>query len=444
MKHDLSMGLLCPRRGAPTTLIVAIAVVALEAACAPRRLPVRPDPACSAAAGAALHADAHLDTSIERPDITPSARGFTGSLVVSLSHPAPRSDEHGNATIEYRMSTPTEGASGEGSWSTYTHPIRILRSRHIEARRCVDGLAVRCGPVQSATFVDVDTRPAPSSVVETAAGARVGVVRGPMVTALSARLGLSIDVTKRRLVVGVDVPFGVGLGGALSRGEMRAMRRFSCDGSLGMMPIFGNPSAAIRYAQSTHDGAWTFALGGRLAAPVNVGEPSCEALGALSTLALGGGGYDLFEYAGGYLPFAIPLSVEYRASGVRARVDAAPELFAPIFRRARAEEPWRVVLQWAVEVEARAGSEDISFFAGARVQGVHSPSADLGSFTSVWARSTGALGGREQIAAEPFVGLDLGGAWARIGVLTPLDRPLGFGFDERGLYSIRLTLGKRL
>jgi hypothetical protein len=49
-----------------------------------------------------------------------------------------------------------------------------------------------------------------------------------------------------------------------------------------------------------------------------------------------------------------------------------------------------------------------------------------------------------QLAVEPYLFYDPGrGFYARVGCLVALDEPLGFGFDEYGMASIRVTLGGR-
>jgi hypothetical protein len=49
-----------------------------------------------------------------------------------------------------------------------------------------------------------------------------------------------------------------------------------------------------------------------------------------------------------------------------------------------------------------------------------------------------------QLAVEPYLFYDPGrGFYARVGCLVALDEPLGFGFDEGNVASIRVTLGGR-
>jgi hypothetical protein len=129
---------------------------------------------------------------------------------------------------------------------------------------------------------------------------------------------------------------------------------------------------------------------------------------------------------------------------VYVHAEAASQFFVSIFDRAHASEPHRYVQQWAVEGAFRPSYSGARVFVGARAQAVYSPSADLDSFASVGIGGEGAPGARAQFAIEPFVGVDLRAVWARIGFLTPLDRPLGFGFDHEGLYTLRFTFGRRL
>jgi hypothetical protein len=281
---------------------------------------------------------------------------------------------------------------------------------------------------------------------------RVGVVRAPSLTALSFDVSVGLELFERatstqgtsdRGVLDIDMPFGVGLGGRLSPDQVRAPRYLGCDARQDLMPIFGNPSVGFRYVHSFLKDQMRLSFGGRIVAPVNAGEPSCAALGTVSSLVLGNGGYDLVQYAGGYVPLVLPISLEYRGPQAYVRLETAGQLFIPIFERARRDEPARFVPQWAFEGAYHMPEGDIRLFIGARLQGVYSMVGDIGSFASVDPGSTGVPGAHQQLALEPFLGFEVRAMWARVGFLTPLDRPLGFGFDHAGLYTIRLTVGRR-
>jgi hypothetical protein len=81
-----------------------------------------------------------------------------------------------------------------------------------------------------------------------------------------------------------------------------------------------------------------------------------------------------------------------------------------------------------VEAEFRHGK---GFGGGLAVQLFHAFSASSDGDTA-------------QLAAEPFVSYQGESAFARIGVLTALDEPLGFGFDKGKVAALRLTVGMHL
>jgi hypothetical protein len=270
-----------------------------------------------------------------------------------------------------------------------------------------------------------DERPWGSVARRSAVALRLDVIHPTEGAALGFGLEGSIGI-EDLVFIDVDVPFGFGFFPGLDPGA-----------------FFGNPSLGAHVAFGSEHVVGSAGL--RVTAPVNDGEfSSIESFVTSSVLLFGQAGYDLHRYIPSFFPLGLPLAFELLFEPVAWRIEAAPILVIPIgsrevptpeqVRAAGLEAevvPLReaVLLQAATELAARA---DFGLLGGARFQALFVASEGQASAEN-----------RTQLAVEPFVGFDDRQIFSRLGVLVPLDEPLGFA-DGEGILAVRSTVGVRL
>jgi hypothetical protein len=190
----------------------------------------------------------------------------------------------------------------------------------------------------------------------------------------------------------------------------------------------GNPTVGVHYADTLIP---TVALlaGGTISVSPNL-DPALDTrlatyLGAASRAA-----FDQHRLTAEYLFIRPRVGVEVRfASVFYYRGDLCPVVWIPIGENADDAE---LVIDQGNEIEARA---DMGLGGGLRFQQALFPTTDdNGIFDDDVDRA--------QTALEPyFVYEPDKGFFARLGLLVALDEPLGFGFDDGNVATLRVQLG---
>ena len=167
----------------------------------------------------------------------------------------------------------------------------------------------------------------------------------------------------------------------------------------------GNPTVGAHYAKT--DGPLTFYVGGRAGIPlVQAFDDQNQRIATLFS-AVSMAYWDNYLWTP-YLPVGGFGGVEYVANEVlRVRGELAPTFMIP-FEGRDAE------FQYQIRLEGEARHES-HFGGGLGLQGVHLLTQS---------------GNNGQVAVEPFGAYDNGSIFLRLGLLTAIDDPLGFGFDE--------------
>ncbi|WP_437304648.1 hypothetical protein [Sorangium sp. So ce388] len=401
--------------------------------------PMQPDDVCAAVARL------ELDPELPAPWIDPQTAGFTENIVVTL---APRSTttEVCYSRQDLTASTPTSAtplplneerkALRRGPWRRYDTPLEVGPASVIFAVRVRHD--AKSSPTRSRVAMSVlrnlDEVPWNDADRGSAFSLRTALSRPKQYTAIAFDPSLSLESRPWSIIV--DVPFGFGLPGSADQGRgtdvCEAEERV--DGWVG---IFGNPSVTARVTLFDRISA-----GLRLTVPMNNGTfDSCDAASATTALALSSAGSELYRYAGGYIPLGLPLAIEHSWTQLHLHYQMVGNLYLPVLTRAGkyTELTW----EHDLEIALRTAHSDARLIGGLRLRGVLA-SSEFASFAAVRGSPGEGNGSKNQFSAEPFIGVDTGRGWVRLGTLIPLDRPLGFGFDRGRLYTVNFTLGRRL
>jgi hypothetical protein len=227
--------------------------------------------------------------------------------------------------------------------------------------------------------------------------------------------------------------------------------------------LIGNPGVTGYFHAHPLEPWLHLGVGLRLRVPVRDGqfvepelpeEPvrgrSYAALGAslaAEHLVMSRAGYDVDAWTGGFLPVTAFGRIVGEGSSFYLLADAGFVQLYPIYDRYRHRDhdtsKVRLVFQTAAEGAYRIGDANLGFHIGPRVQFVcFVGGTRLGDLAALHAR----VPYREaygQWSAGAFAGIEARGVWTRLGMLLPLNRPLGPPFREDRTFAVNVELGRR-
>lgn len=187
--------------------------------------------------------------------------------------------------------------------------------------------------------------------------------------------------------------------------------------------VFGNPTVGLHWSDLVTNDIALFA-GGTFSFPTMLADPSSNRVAEAAALGLESRAlYDSHRFAPRYVVISPRFGMEWRIIPVLFfRTDITPGIFV---RVVRAGEPTEVVIDQGNEIEWRAR---FGFGVGGRLQ------------ETFFLRN---VPDQAQIAFEPFIGYEPphSGFFFRLGLLTALDTPLGFGADRDKVATVRLKMG---
>lgn len=174
-----------------------------------------------------------------------------------------------------------------------------------------------------------------------------------------------------------------------------------------------------------------FSIGGTVSIPTRyVFQNSTDQREFVTRAAFSRGYYDAYRFGPEVVYLRVPLGLEARFARVFIyRGELVPEVWIPASDELDGRGP-QLLLEHADELEARA---PFGFGGGVRLQFAFALTSAIAVAPS----------DRLQAAIEPFLGYEAPsrGFFARLGMLTGLDSPLGFGFRSGRLLSLRMQVG---
>lgn len=191
--------------------------------------------------------------------------------------------------------------------------------------------------------------------------------------------------------------------------------------------IFGNPTFGLHYGGMLSRRVALYA-GGTISVSPNLDSDISDNL--VASLATGANAYgDLHRYVPEYIFVRPRVGVEIQgAPFFYYRGELVPMILGPLGENVRNAE---FVIETLHDFEFRARS---GVGGGVRLQGVFLATFDRGFDNNE---------DTSQLAMEPFFAYEPpdGHFYARVGLLIALDEPLGFGFKEGRVATIRTSLG---
>lgn len=218
-----------------------------------------------------------------------------------------------------------------------------------------------------------------------------------------------------RLYLDAEIPFAYGNVSARLTSAVMDVDEESSSGGF----VFGNPTLGAHITRDLSRTAAVF-LGGSLSIPV-IHEPDRETRSALQAVTPARASVDLHRFTPEHLPLRARGGVELRsgASFFHYRGEVVTMLALPT-DGGEAE----LVIEPSNELELR-GQRGLG--GGVRLQAALTPIEH----------------DKAQLALEPFASYEpeKTGVYGRIGLLIALDGPLGFGFDEDKVATLRFAFG---
>lgn len=245
------------------------------------------------------------------------------------------------------------------------------------------------------------------------------------------RLGVRADIWPSNSGLGNVVAAGMGVGGQVS-----ILKRVVLEGDLPWVVVAGDNI-------ETRTSFGNITLGGKLVGRVTpfvalyggatVSIPtrfSVKSTDDIVTPAFGMASSAYYE-AHRWMPMTtfvrIPLGAEVKLSILRLRGEVVPTVWIPVGDNTNTTQ---FMLNVAAEGELRA---PFGLMGGLRLQAAFGVTDGL-QF---------APGDRAQTAIEPFIGYEPSrlGLYVRLGLLTALDSPAGFGFEQGKVMTVRTQIG---
>jgi hypothetical protein len=217
------------------------------------------------------------------------------------------------------------------------------------------------------------------------------------------------------LYLDAEIPFAYGnVSGRLTSAVMDVDEESSTGGF-----VFGNPTLGAHLTSDLSRTAAAF-LGGSLSIPV-LHEPAPETRAALQAVTPARAAFDLHRFIPEHLPLRARAGVEVRsgASLFHYRGEVTTMLALPTDGGET-----EVVIEPSNELELRS-------------------KRGLGGGVRLQAALTLTEHDKAQLALEPFASYEPAktGVYGRIGLLVAIDGPLGFGFDQDKVATLRFAFG---